>query len=117
MEQIKKHTLADNFLFDFEAELHLLEAEPEKRDEKLAKKISELEKYLHLRSLRESIGNKGVKDLIKDNQELADFYEMYELPFGGEPPALNLKELQDYIQRIKNLSLITEEDLAPENLN
>ncbi len=117
MEQIKTPTLADNFLFDFEAELHLLEAEPDKRDEKLATKISELEKYMYLRLLREKIGNAAVKDLIKDNQELADFYEMYELPFGGEPPALNLKELQDYIQRVKNLSLITEEDLAPKNLN
>ena len=109
MEQIKTPSLADNFLFDFEAQLHLLEGEPEKRDEKLASKIAELEKYMYLRSVRESIGNEGVKDLIKDNQELADFYEMYELPFGGEPPALSYKELQEYLQKIKALSLYDED--------
>ena len=116
MEQIKTPTLADNFLFDFEAQLHLREGEPEKREEYLAKKISDLEKYLHLRSVRESIGDEGVKDLLKDNQDLADFYEMYELPFGGEPPALSLKELQDYVQKVKSLSLIFEDELPPEVL-
>ena len=105
MEQIKKHSLADDFLFDFESQLHLLEADGEKREALLAKKISELEKYMYLRSVRESIGDEGVKDLIKDNRELADFYEMYELPFGGEPPAMSFDELQKYVQRVKALSL------------
>lgn len=105
IENIKTPTLADNFLFDFEAQLHIRDGEPEKRDEFLAKKIGELEKYLYLRSVRESIGNDGVKDLIKDNQELADFYEMYEMPFGGNPPAMSYKELQQYLQRVKALSL------------
>lgn len=114
MEKINNPSLADNFLFDFEAKLHLLEAEPEKREEFLAKKINELEKYLYLRSVRESIGDEGVKDLIKDNRDLADFYEIYETSFGGEPPALSYKELQDYLQKIKNLSLIDEGDLPSE---
>ncbi len=103
MEQIKISTPADNFLLDIEAGLNSLEAEPEKKDEYLEKKIKELEKYILLRSIRESIGGEGIKELIKDNQELSDFYEQYEFIFGGNPPVFSFRELQDYSQKIKNI--------------
>ncbi len=116
MEKIKQYSLADNFLFDFEAELDLLNGDAKAYDRVMAKKIDELDKYLQLRVVKEPMGDESFRDLISSNKGLTELYDTYELPFGGVPPALELKDLQDYVRDIKHLSQITEDELPPEVL-
>ena len=104
MEQIKTASVADNYVFTFERQLHLMQADEKRSKEFLEQKIGELKKYAELRALR--IPGSDMTNFLDELGPDQGLYQKYEAVFGfvgGEKPILDLDELQKLIERIEAL--------------
>ena len=107
MEQIKIPTIADDYLYKVESDLHLLQADGERRDRYLEEMVKGLKKYLSLREIEEYMGRDKFVANIEGNKDLEDFFDKYDSAFGkGERVEylFGLSEFAEYLRRVEALS-------------
>ncbi len=109
MNQERTPDLAKEYLMILRRDLNTtIDIQGERREEKMAKYIDDLEWYMRIRKALEAGDRSGNEDLLKEYFSQKDRYQDFEERFGFtegvEKPKFTTRELELFLQEVKSWS-------------